>query len=272
MKSRHWSQAVAMLLLFAAVIKAAAAWGGQPPPRQLPPKDKFHLYLLIGQSNMAGRGEMTDADRRPPQRVLKLDSQGRWVAAADPLHFDKPAIAGVGPGSGFGPAMAEADPTVTVGLIPAAVGGTPLSRWQKGGDLYAQAVARAQAAMADGTLRGIIWHQGEADATDKNNAATYAARLDEMIAALRAELDAADVPFVAATLGEFLARDKFPFADRVNAALEALPERVTRSACVPSAGLNAKSDQVHFDAGGARQLGRRYAEAMLRFHQADRPK
>jgi Carbohydrate esterase, sialic acid-specific acetylesterase len=53
----------------------------------LPAKEKFHLFLLVGQSNMAGRGPMTDADQIPHERVLMLNQAGAWVPAADPLHF-----------------------------------------------------------------------------------------------------------------------------------------------------------------------------------------
>ena len=30
------------------------------------PKEKFHLYVLAGQSNMAGRGPVEEEDRTPP--------------------------------------------------------------------------------------------------------------------------------------------------------------------------------------------------------------
>ena len=65
---------------------------------KLPAKENFHIYLLIGQSNMAGRGKVDPATNQPHPRVLKLDQTGNWVQATDPLHFDKPKIAGVGPG------------------------------------------------------------------------------------------------------------------------------------------------------------------------------
>ncbi len=140
------------LLLFSTSLFAA-------DPVTPPAKEKFHLYLLIGQSNMAGRGAIEDQDKEPPPRVLKFTKEKQWAAAPEPLHFDKP-IAGVGLGTTFGRVLAEADESITIGLIPSAVGGTPLKRWQKDGDLYKQAVERAQAAMKEGTLKGILWHQG----------------------------------------------------------------------------------------------------------------
>ena len=62
----------------------------------MPEREKFHLFLLVGQSNMAGRGAVTEEDRNPDPRVLMLTRDRAWIPAADPLHFDKPKIAGVG--------------------------------------------------------------------------------------------------------------------------------------------------------------------------------
>jgi len=87
---------------------------------------RFCLYLLIGQSNMAGRGEVEPEDRVAHPRVLALDRENRWAPAVEPIHFDKP-IAGVGPGRAFGVAMAERDPSVRIGLIPCAAGGSPIA-------------------------------------------------------------------------------------------------------------------------------------------------
>ena len=132
----------------------------------LPSKDKFHLFLLVGQSNMAGRGIVTPANNEPHPRVLMLNKAGEWVPAVDPLHFDKP-VAGVGLGRSFGIAIAGATPDITVGLIPCAVGGSPIDAW-KPGVLYEptkshpwdDAMRRAHLALQSGTLKGILWHQG----------------------------------------------------------------------------------------------------------------
>src|SRR5690606_3589242 len=71
----------------------------------------FHIYLLMGQSNMAGRGQITDEFQQiQHDSVQMLDSNYKWIEAKHPVHFDKPKVAGVGPGLSFGIAMAEADP------------------------------------------------------------------------------------------------------------------------------------------------------------------
>ena len=120
-----------------------------------------------------------------------LNSEMHWVPAVDPMHFDKP-IAGVGPGRSFGIALAEADPTVHIGLVPAAVGGSAIASWVPGGIHretgaypYDEAIARTLAAMEDGELKGILWHQGESD-SNPVAAPPYEANLRALIARFNA--------------------------------------------------------------------------------------
>jgi mannose-6-phosphate isomerase-like protein (cupin superfamily) len=227
----------------------------------------FHLYLLIGQSNMSGRGQVEAQDREIHSRVFALNRDSQWAPAADPIHFDKP-IAGVGPGPTFGKALADRDPALRIGLIPCAVGGSPLATWTPGGfweqthsHPYDDALVRARIASEQGTLRGILWHQGESDSNERD-AATYLDRLAALVEALRAELDAPELPFVCATLGDFyVARN--PWAGQVNQALRRVPQRIQHAVCVDATGLGHGGDELHFDAQAARELGRRYAQAMI---------
>lgn len=264
MKTSRQIFLIVLVWLSSAVAVADEPGGEAPRPTNL------HLYLLIGQSNMAGRGDIEDQDRKTHPRVLMFNKDGQWTPAVDPLHFDKP-IAGVSLGSTFGRVMAAEDDTITIGLIPCAVGGTPLKRWQKGGDLWKQAVARAKAAMKDGKLHGILWHQGESDAGSKDTADNYGQRLAEMVADLRKELDSPEVPFVAGTLGDFLAEETKggtpSYWKLINEQIKAIPTTVPHTAVADSKGLKPKSDKVHFDAPSLRELGRRYAAAMQRLQQ-----
>lgn len=255
---------ILLACLWLSPIIASADEGAQP---QLPSKDKLHVYLLMGQSNMAGRGRVDSQRNSPHPRMLKLDQSDAWSKAIDPLHFDKPTIAGVGPGSGFGPAMAEADESVVIGLVPCAVGGTPLSRWEADGDLYQEAVRRAKIAIRDGTLKGVIWHQGEADAGREATATTYGRRLAGMISALRRDLEAPELPIVVGELGEFIGPERLSHVAVVNAALRDLPSQVKQTAFVESRGLKAKPDGIHFDAASAREFGERYARAMQKLQR-----
>lgn len=254
-----------LVLLFTLTLCSGAS---AAEPVKLPAKVKLHLYLLIGQSNMAGRGVVENAEQQPHPRVLKFTKENAWAPATDPLHFDKPTIAGVGLGSSFGRSMADTSPEATIGLIPCAVGGTPLSRWSKGGDLYQQALERAKLALKDGQLKGILWHQGEADSGNEELAKSYGDRLGQMVKDLRADLGAEKVPFVAGKLGEFLKREdkdgKPSHWPEVNDQIAALPKSIAHAAVVESRGLKAKSDMVHFDTPSLREFGLRYAAEMKR--------
>jgi hypothetical protein len=227
------------------------------PEQAPPPKPPFHLFLLIGQSNMAGRGIVEEQDKIPHPRVVTFSKANKWVPAVDPLHFDK-AKAGVGLGSRFGRVVADAYPEVTVGLVPCAVGNTALATWEKGGANYRQALARVRAAMKDGELKGILWHQGEADSGNQN----YSVRLAKMIADLREDLGVGPVYFVAGKLCEFDAPARARHKT-VNSQLDELPQRAPNVAVVESAGLADNGDGTHFNSASLREFGRRYASAWL---------
>ena len=228
------------------------------------------VYLLMGQSNMAGRGNVEAEDRPNDPRLLVFDRDGKWANASEPLHWDKPQIAGVGPGLAFAKAMAAAQPGVTIGVVPCAVGGTPLSRWERNGDLYKATLARAKAAAATGALKGVIWHQGEADSKPPLST-TYAERLQQMIRDLRADLGTPNLPVVVGELGTFLLGKKDGDAQTVNDALHATAKALPQVACVESQGLNHKGDVLHFDAPSQREFGKRYAAAMLHLQKTPAP-
>ena len=237
------------------------------PAKSLAERSQFHLYLLVGQSNMAGRGKIEALDLAINPRVLSLNKEGRWVVAMDPLHTDKPSIAGVGLGTTFGKTMAAASPNVVIGLIPCAVGGTTVSQWQKDaepvgdwGKLYENAIERAKLAQHDGVLKGILWHQGEGDCSTGNIAA-YQERLTKVVVNFRTDLAAPGAPFVAGTLGVW---DPERHAKRkaFNENLAALPTWFAKGAVADASGLAHKGDGTHFGGAGLRELGRRYAKAM----------
>ena len=230
--------------------------------------EQFHLYLLVGQSNMAGRGVPAEQDKQAHPRVFALNRESQWVPAIEPLHFDKPQLVGVGPGLAFGKAMAEADPNVIIGLVPCAVGGSPVSVW-KAGAYYAQtgvypyddAVRRCKAAMQRGIFKGILWHQGESDCNPQDGP-LYRRRLTALIADLRRDLHDPNLSFVAGLPADaFVARK--PDAALVIDAIQAVAEADEKVHWVSAQGLSCKADQVHFNADAARRLGRRYARATI---------
>lgn len=234
-----------------------------------PAKDKFWLFLLVGQSNMAGRGVVEQQDKTPHPRVLTLSKEGQWVPAIDPLHFDKTA-AGVGLGKTFAQIVAEANPGVTIGLIPCAVGGSPISTW-KPGAFYSgtkthpwdDMAKRVEIALPAGTLKGILWHQGESDSNAKD-APGYEARLHNLVTRFRELVKLPDVPFIAGQMGKF---DDVPWSPdkiTVDQAHQDLAKKVPHTGFVSAEGLKHKGDKVHFDSASFRELGKRYAEAYLK--------
>ncbi|SCM59677.1 sialate O-acetylesterase [Petrimonas mucosa] len=247
-----------VLVLFLGSCKALATAEKTPDP-------DFHLYLLVGQSNMAGRGAIDSLSFPDNPRILMLTEENEWVVAKDPLHFDKPNIAGVGPGLAFAQEMmrSEKDKKVRIGLIPCAVGGTSIDMWQPGKDAYNgqyypydDAIARLHAAMKSGVVKGIVWHQGEGD-SNQEKAAVYIEKLEELIDRFRNECANPNIPFVAGELGHY--RDNYML---INRELKKLPDLIPHTAIATAGDLNHNGDGTHLDSESARELGERMAIEM----------
>lgn len=226
------------------------------------------IFLLAGQSNMAGRGLLEAEDRVPVSGIVMLDRSGVWVPAVDPVHFDKP-IAGVGPARSFALAVRTTDSSARIGLVPTAVGGSPISSWEPGArdpgtgtHPYDDALARARVAQRDGRMRAILWHQGESDATPTLSP-LYADRLRTLIARFRSDLGEPGLPFIIGQLGQFPRSAWSASKVRVDSAQHAVAASTPNVAFVTSDGLQHRGDSLHFESASARELGRRYAAAYL---------
>jgi len=237
-------------------------------PALVPAKpEQFHLFILAGQSNMAGRGKVTEADKEPIDRVLSLNKNGEWVPAVDPLHWDKPGIAGVGLGRRFAADYAKENPAVTVGLMPCAVGGSPISAWEPEGyhkqtktHPWDDAMQRIEPALKQGTITGILWHQGESDASP-TAAPLYEEKLHALVARFRKELSAPELPFIVGQLGQFPSRPWNEHRKQIDSAHQSLVEKVPHTAFVPSDDLTHKGDNTHFDTKSCHEFGHRYFQA-----------
>jgi hypothetical protein len=230
------------------------------PPPYWPSRDKVHVYLMMGQSNMAGHGHPAAEDKTPNLRVINFGLDNFWKPAIEPLQNIRH---GVGPGLTFGKDMASADPSIVIALVPTAFDATSLSQWQRGTKLYTNAVARALLAMQWGTLKGFLWHQGENDALASGRAHTYEPRLAQMISDIRTDLGAPDAPFVVGEIGRYLYyKQEFPLATVVNKALNEIPTIVPLTGCASSQGLTPIPDGIHFSADAERTIGHEYATIM----------
>ena len=222
----------------------------------------MHSFLLIGQSNMAGRGFLNEAIPVDTSRIY-TQRIGRWQPMFRPINPDRPHA-----GSSLAERFAEcyaAKYNVDVGLICCADGGTSMDQWMPGSLLYDHAVANARLAQRTSTLAGILWHQGESDCLDGLHQ-TYRERLFQMLTQLRKDLNVPDIPILIGGLGDFLANctarllnpEKYPF---VNEALEQVAKEAEHTAFVPATGLGANPDQLHFSAAALYEFGQRYFDA-----------
>lgn len=268
---RVFSPLLLSVVVIAAALLGAPSWaraesGGLPAV----PKDKLHLFLLAGQSNMAGRGavkDLSDEAGQPHPRVWALNREGGWQPAMDPLHWDKPA-AGVGVGKFFGRLVADARPDVTVGLIPSACGGSKIMDWREGAFFsqtkthpWDDAIARTRNAMRAGTLKAILWHQGEGD-SNPTDASLYEERLEALIRNFRAEFGDAELPFIIGQLGRF---ERAPWNEHrveVDRAQRSVAAKMKNVYFVSIEDATSK-DRLHFDTASLERLAAAYAEAYL---------
>lgn len=232
-------------------------------------KDEYDLYILMGQSNMSGRGALTDSLKAlQNDRVWMLNKDLTWAIAKHPLHFDKPGMVAVGPGLSFGIAMANAYPNKKIGLIPCAVGGTSIDKWQPGAydsatstHPYDDAIARIAEAMKHGKIKGMLWHQGEGDSSEAL-ASKYLEKLNALIQRVRELSGDKNLPVVVGELGRYRLNYQL-----INRELQKVPSTISNTAVATSEGLTDKGDKTHFDTKSATIFGARFATQMLKLQQ-----
>lgn len=254
---------------------SGATGGGGGGTGGAPPDDDNMVFLLIGQSNMEGvpKPEAQDKVENPRVHVLAYDNcsgigrtYNQWYTASPPLHS---CGAGVGPGDYFAKTLAEAYPTANIWLVPNAINGVDIDFFRKGvrssrrGEFrippddhwtgaYEWVIERARLGQEKGTIRGIIFHQGESD----SGQAVWLDKVAGMVSDLRTDLGLGEVPFIA---GELLYSG---CCRGHNTVVNQIPGRIPNSFVVSADGL-AAMDQYHFDLAGQRTLGKRYGETML---------
>lgn len=234
---------------------------------KLPAKEKFKIIVLAGQSNMAGRGKIDPNDNKAHPRVLMLNRKGEWVPCVDPVHFDVDN-SGVGPGKAFGEALADSDPSITVGLVPCAVGGSPISVWEPGKEFqkgknkwhpYDDLVARVKKAKESGRLTAILWHQGESDCM-KRNGYLYQFRFPVLVERMRRDIGAEGIPLIVGGLhpktcagwfGDILARTQKDTCEKLYG-----PGKY-----VPGKAWSLEADNIHYTGTAQREFAKLYFDA-----------
>lgn len=226
-----------------------------------------YSFLMIGQSNMAGRGELSEAPALQSDK-LRMLRMGRWQQLEEPVNPDRRIFtgkyhSGVSMASTFADAVSLAL-DVTVGMIPCADGGTRIEQWMPGEILFDHAVMTTELAKRTSRLSGILWHQGESNCRKDDDPLLYEENLVNMLTALRERVGT--VPLL---LGELAYRYG---ADtgigernlRINEVFHRAAATLPLCAVISSEGLSMKPDGLHFDAAGQAEFGRRYAAAWLK--------
>jgi hypothetical protein len=220
-----------------------------------------HSFLIIGQSNMAGRGFIKDVSPIYDEHI-KMLINGRWQTMFEPINTDRPT-SGIGPAPSFAAAWRLKNEAEDIGLIPCADGGSSLDEWEPGSALFENAIGQVLMAKQTSTLEGILWHQGENDSFG-GRSASYLAKFSAIVSNLRSRLGA-DLPVIVGGLGDFLVTGRygqyFTEVEAVNKALVKLPESIPGCFFVTAANLLPNPDGLHFCAASQRIFGIRYFEA-----------
>jgi hypothetical protein len=244
---------------------AGSAAGGSETPAGT--SSTFHVFLLLGQSNMAGYPKARAEDRTEDPRVLVLGfdtcaATGRqpdvWDIAAPPLHecFND----GLGPGDYFAKTLVNVIPAGdTIGLVPCAISGERIETFSKvGGTRYDYIVQRARRAQEQGgIIEGLLFHQGESN----NGDPSWPAKVNALVTDLRADLGLGNAPFLA---GELLYSGGAAGHNRL---VNQLPSVVSNAFVVSADGLlEDPADtqwHLHFDRDSEVEFGKRYAAQMI---------
>lgn len=213
------------------------------------------IYLLIGQSNMAGRAAIPAELDKIIDHVFLLNDENKWIPARPPLNLyssvrKDPSIQRLNPGVSFSMNMLTYNSGTPVGLVVNARGGSSINDWYtRESHLYKEALVRIKAASSSGQIKGILWHQGEAD----YRASDYLHKLSCLIHNFRTDLQLPLLPFIA---GQIHGND-LDFNQRILK----LPDDVPLTAVARSDGLSA-IDLWHYDTQSMITLGHRYAAQM----------
>ena len=224
----------------------------------------IHSFLLIGQSNAAGRGFKEEVEPIENKRIQVLRN-GRWWPMYVPVNPDR-KTSGINLIESFADRYAN-EHNVDVGIIPCADGGTMLDQWCEGSLLFDHACYMTHLAQRTSTVAGVLWHQGESDCGD-GLYQHYEEKFLKIVKAFRDTLDLHDVPFLVGGLGDYLvnyaAEDIQKHYTDINEALKRVVAQNERMGFVSAEGLGSNPDNLHFSAKALREFGIRYYEEFLK--------
>lgn len=232
-------------------------------------------FILAGQSNMSGRGDLetlTVQERVPDPHIRLFGNDGRWRDAIDPLDdahgqiddVSTDRLAAVGPGLFFAREL-TATLGKSVALIPCAKGGSSIRGWKPDSSvntLYGSCLSRAK--VSGNAITGILWYQGETDAQNGKDARRWSGRFKRMIKEFRRDLKAPHLPVVLVELADRPTtpdhEPRFPAWTTIQR-----KQRLVQLPCtkiVSARSLSRNKDDLHLTTDAQRHLGPALAKAM----------
>ncbi|MBN1611596.1 MAG: hypothetical protein JW940_33485 [Polyangiaceae bacterium] len=225
----------------------------------------FHIFMLMGQSNMAGVAKNEAGDRNTDERLKVLGGcnqpAGQWNVANPPLN-DCPGEKGwnpsdsVGPGMWFGKTLLERLPEGdTIGLVGTAESGESINTFISGGSHHQMILNKINTAKKAENARfaGIIFHQGESDSGQSSWPDKVVQLYNEVKQAFGVDYD---VPFI---LGEL---PQGGCCGGHNTLVHQAADKLPMGYWVSQEGTKVL-DQYHFDHASVVLMGQRYGETMI---------
>jgi hypothetical protein len=237
--------------------------------KDMPDKDHLWIFILAGQSNMAGRGMVEPVDTISNRRILSIDKNEKWIYAKEPLHYFEPSRTGLDCGLSFANTLLNSIPAhIFVGLIPCAVGGSSIEQWL--GDSIHREVAlmtnfkeKVRFAQQFGTIKGILWHQGESNANPVS-IPTYGENLNKLFSTFRITVDNDSLPIMIGQLGPYAEPpEKQILWDSINSIIQDFADENMNISVINTQDLQNLGDKVHFDSKSQRMMGARMAQRFL---------
>ncbi|MFV0289562.1 MAG: sialate O-acetylesterase [Mangrovibacterium sp.] len=233
---------------------------------KLPTKENLWVFMMAGQSNMAGRGVIEPQDTIVNTRVFTINEAGEIVLAQEPLHFYEPKMAGLDCGMSFATELlAHVPDSICILMVPTAVGGSSIKRWlddkpHRGVNLQSNFIKRMNWAKNYGEIKAVLWHQGESDV----NEGGVLSRKDNLSALFEIFRQAAandNLPIIVGELGSY---SKDPLAWRImNEASRQYVASDSNCTIFSTSDLKDKGDKLHFNSAGQRELGKRFAQEYM---------
>lgn len=237
-------------------------------PKKTPKKEEVWVFIMAGQSNMAGRGFVEAKDTIPSERILSINKNNELILAKEPLDFYDPSKRGLDCGMSFAKNLLKSVPdNVSILLVPTAVGGSPINKWL--GDSIHRDIKLASNfkekvlwARNHGEIKGILWHQGESDANSRG-IPKYDMKLAQLFKNFRKFAGDTKLPILVGELGTYSKNHESWMA--INHKIKTYALRDKNTAIINTSDLKDKGDKVHFDSESLRILGKRFADAYIKY-------